>query len=302
MESDPREVELNFNSSNENNLEEMATLRNELAQELNSAVDIAESAPLEDAASSEVFEPTAMENSSPDASAVEPMENPAVNPMENPETAPLLRSRYPSNRAIGTPPLVNHNSSESFTAAETVAAGKSYGVALRCLREYQGLTYDDIKQVTLIPVNYLEALENEDLSALPPLVYVIAFIKTLCRFYKVSNATFEELVAELRSNLKCSCQNDELLNTIDVDSSGAIENERKLKRIILSIAGGAAAVILIIVLAVFLSTRSRQTPAPAPGGNAERVQMADNGNFDPNLIYTLLEPPTLDLPKLPVAE
>ena len=215
----------------------------------------------------------------------------------------LLSSRYPVNRPPGTPPLTNSADREPISAMEMAIAGKSYGCALRILREHNSLSFEELKQITMIQTSFLEALENEDLDALPPLVYVIAYVRTLCRFYKLSPETSHALVAKLKSNLEYSC-NDEILNSLEVDRSGAEANERKIKKILFGISSVvivlAAVIILLIVL---LSTPGREEPpTPVVQPQTQHEQGEKTTSFDPNTIYPLLEPPTLDLPKLPVAE
>ena len=291
MESDPREIELNFNGGSENsaerNIDELENVCSELSAELHTG-NVQESS-------------LQLQNVPEDAGNNDRAL--AAETADIQETAPLLRSRHPVNRPAGTPPLENTFAAEPVTAVEMAVAGKSYGAALRILREHRGLTYKDIEQVTLIQPRYQEAMENERLDALPPLVYVIAYIKTLCRFYKLSDDTVNKLVDGLRVKLKYSC-NDELMNSLDVDSSGVEVNDRKLKRILWSGAAAVLSVVLLILLIVVWSVRggSQGNGTEKTAVLSENANRQDNGNFDPNTIYPLLESPTLEVPKLPVAE
>ncbi|MBE6368793.1 MAG: helix-turn-helix domain-containing protein [Lentisphaerae bacterium] len=275
MEDKPRELELNFDSG---------AAAEQIAAELETA-NFTDNVP-----------PVAAEEV--DAAA----ENVAADSANDVEV--LLRSRHPANRPAGTPPLPGtvHN---TVSAMETAIAGKSYGMALRLLREQQNMSFKELEQLTRIQPRFLEALENEDLKVLPPLVYVIAYIRTLCRIYKLSDDTSQKLVAKLKEQLEYSC-NDELMNTLDIDRSGAAANELKLKKIIFAMAGLAVGVIAVIVLIVVLAVNSGSDGAAEPvaapsvtesAADAEKVE-----KFDPNSLYSLLEPPALDLPKLPVAE
>ena len=235
------------------------------------------------------------------AEAAEAVENPAVPVAVAADAQNLLRSRQPMNCPAGTVPLDSLAKDKiEVTRQERAIAGKSYGLALRTLREYNNLTMDDLEQITLIQKRYLEALENENLEALPALVYVIGFIRTLMRYYKISDAASDKMVAKLKEQLEYSC-NDEFINSLDVDRSGAEVNERKLKRIVLILAGAVAAVIVAVLLVVVLvrsnNSQGNELPEPIAPDNTADVQ-----KFDANTIYPLLEPPTLDLPKVPVAE
>lgn len=286
MEEQPREMELNFGNADKENLD--------------SAVENPAADTETDHSGGGIID---RENASNMSAPVQNSESPAAatSPVDS-----MLRSRYPANRPAGTLPL-NSGVHEQITTLEMAISGKSYGSALRILREQNNLTYKELEQVTMIQPRFQEALENERPDQ--PLVYVIAQIRTLCRFYKLSNATSDALVAKLKEQLEYSC-NDEIIGSLDVDRSGAEANERKLKKILFGIITAAVAVVLLItVLAILLSggcssDEMPQSPAEksgpasqitaAPGDNAEK--------FDSTAVYSLLEPPTLDLPKLPVAE
>ncbi len=288
------ELELNFGSGNPGveavgKSDELDAARAELAAELANTENDAEQLA---AAQAEADEIAAAQT----AADTRQRENPA------PAGAGAIpRSRQPVNRPAGTPPL---NKLDSGVAAPpppaAPAAHQSYGAALRSLREQRHMSFKDLEKETLIQPRYLEAIESENLDALPPLVYVIAYIRTLCKFYKLGDDEAQSLVGKLKGQLECTC-NDELLNTLEVDSSGAAVNERRLRRI-LSVAGGAIVLVLAgIGLVVYLALRSAPAAPPAGTGTGDTAAAATAG-FDPNTLFPLLEPPTLELAKLPVAE
>ena len=227
-------------------------------------------------------------------------EAPVVNNAANDEM-PFLRSRCPMNRPARTPPLEENIHPAAVNTLEAAIAGKSYGAALRTLREYSNVDYQELDRVTKIQPRYLEALENENLDALPPLVYVIGFIRSLARYYQLSDTISDQMVAELKDQLEYAC-NDDIINSLDVDSSGAEANVRKLKRIVMSFAAVAVIAVILIVAAVLLVRSWNKPAAEAPVKPVTATEKAGSAKFDPNTIYPLLEPPALDLPKLPVAE
>lgn len=284
MENTPQETDLNFTISSENAVPENAVAETQIQADL--FAGSAENS----VAAEEVMDVETEGSDVPFAGT------PAENVPANNETVDVLRSRQPMNRPAGTPPLEGIAGNENISAAELSVIGKSYGAALRMLREHNHVTYKDIELSTKIQEHYLVALENENLKALPPLVYVIAFIRNLCSYYKLSNDTSNQMVAKLKEQLEYTC-NDELINSLDVDASGAEVNERRIKRFIWGIAGILLAAVLISVIVVWLvkaSSRPEVTVVDMPAGKQQ--------HFDPNTVYPLLEPPTLDLPKLPVAE
>ena len=259
MENDPREMELNFSSA----------VCDEKSAEDN-IVDTAE---------------VCVE--SPAAEYVEP----AVGSI-----ADVPRSQLPANCPAGTMPLGDNPPPKKISAAELAVAGTSFGTALRMLREYHQLDYKALEQTTLIQTRYLEALENENLKALPPLAFVIGYIRSLCSFYKLSNDTTVQLVAKLKEQLEYSC-NDAMINSLEVDSAGEEVNTRRMKRIVWGFAGALALIAVLITGSVILFSQGDKPQVTVVESSA-----GEQRHFDPNTIYPLLEPPTLDLPKLPVAE
>lgn len=286
QENTPREVELNF-SANEEHIEDLEAARAELSGELNAMPETELAAPPE---------PETSSAEQPEATAAE-------TPAPEPE---ILRSRQPVNRPAGTPPLSGNSTLNNPSMLEQCLNGKSYGAALRMLREHKNLSYKDLEQIMLIQPRYLEALENEDLDALPPLVYVIAYIRGLARFYKLSSDTSDRLVAQLKEKMQYAC-NDEFINSLEVDRSGQEANDRKLKRLLGAFVGGVLGIVLITVLLIVLLNNSVRKNVPAKTANADGNPAAESaavgeGEFDPNTIYALLEPPTLDLPRLPAGQ
>ena len=297
MEDNPREMELNFECGNEQQLEELAAVRDELSCVVYSGADGANN----------------MVESIPEAEAAVAVEEPVEEPEKNKnfstfsqDTEVLLRSRYPVNRPGGTPPLNGGTVHNQVTALETAIAGKSYGIALRILREQHNISYKELEQITCIQPRFLAALENENLEDLPAVVYVIAFVRTLCRFYKLSEATSNAMVKELKAHLEYSC-NDELMNTLDIDRSGAAVNEQRLKKILMFITGTVIVFIaLIVLLVVMLTSKGDNTASSAQTEKSvpPTAETAANGEvkFDPDSRYLLLEAPVMELPKLPVAQ
>ena len=305
QENTPREVELNF-STNEERMEDLEAARAELSGELNALPDDLPEKGTE----------TVAEEFVSNTDNVEPAPAPAPGPESAPEPVPaapsapepeVLRSRQPVNRPAGTPPLENVHNSGGMSALEKSLAGKSYGTVLRMLREHHNLTFKDLEQVTKVQPHYWEALEKENLGALPPVVFVVGYIRKLGRYYKLSDETSNMLVEQLKENMKYSCP-DEIISSLEVDRTGQEENERKLKRLLVALVGGVLLVIAAIVLIIALFNSCGKKPAPVKqvspevSANGEAVLPDGKNSFDPNTVYVLLEPPTLDLPRLPAGQ
>lgn len=70
------------------------------------------------------------------------------------------------------------------------------GERLKEAREKKGLTLEAIEEETKIRKTYLEALENENFSVLPPKVYAVGFLR---RYAKTLGLDEEELVREFKA-------------------------------------------------------------------------------------------------------
>lgn len=75
-----------------------------------------------------------------------------------------------------------------------------FGEKLREAREQQGFTIEDVEEETKIRKLYIKALEEEDFSVLPPLVYANGFVKSYANFLNLNveelSREFKELIAD----------------------------------------------------------------------------------------------------------
>ncbi|MGE4564232.1 MAG: helix-turn-helix domain-containing protein [Victivallaceae bacterium] len=205
----------------------------------------------------------------------EPVSEPS--PVRTPVAAAPVRARAP----IPAPPPANG----------------SFGAYLRDLRLRNGFTIDQIAQETRIGTGYLNAIEREDYGDLPPPVYVLAYVKMLCAFYRLDEASTEVLTAELRQRLEIESQPPENPDKLVVDMESSQENPILLKRILLVI--GIALfllVALITVLAlVFVSPDKPRSADPVavtvPGGSPALL--------DEKQLLEIQPPPKLEVHVLP---
>ena len=121
----------------------------------------------------------------------------------------------------------------------------SFGEYLRRLRQENALSMEQIANETKIGVCYLEALENEDFSQLPPTAYVLGYVRKLCALYGVAADRADEITSGLREQLEYELPEDIAKSVIDHEISE--ENERKLRQLVVlfSAAGILAAAVLV---------------------------------------------------------
>ena len=158
------------------------------------------------------------------------------------------------------------------------------GEELRQLRNNQSLSLPEISAETRIKEEYILALEAEDFSRLPALVYVSAYLRKLCELYKVPAAETDAMVALLKENLTYEVPDQLVIKVIDRETDEA--ELRKLNQIAFGIV--AAAVLIVAVLTV---------------GVIMLISGAKKGNpstFNEESLLDIQEKPVLNVSVLPL--
>jgi len=88
-----------------------------------------------------------------------------------------------------------------------------FGETLREKREELGYSLKDVEEETKIRKFYLEALEKEEFSFLPPKVYAVGFVKKYARLLGLDE---KEMVAEFK-NLACDNEEKDEIGEIPAD-------------------------------------------------------------------------------------
>jgi cytoskeletal protein RodZ len=78
------------------------------------------------------------------------------------------------------------------------------GQLLREARERKGVTLADAQQATKIRLSFLQALEKEDFSVLPPPFYIRGFIKTYAVYLNIDPRNTVQLFDEMLENVHSS--------------------------------------------------------------------------------------------------
>lgn len=166
-----------------------------------------------------------------------------------------------------------------------------FGNYLRELRKRSGMDIDALAAATKIRSTYLEAIEREDYDDLPPIVYVLAYVKSLCGFYQLSPEYTELVTGELRQRLEYEAPDDPSKSVLDVEVSQ--ENPILLKKILLAGMFGFVGVAVLITVVVLVLTSGSTPPAStAPTGGAP-VQL------DEKTLIDLQKAPQLEVHVLP---
>lgn len=129
----------------------------------------------------------------------------------------------------------------------------SFGACFRELRELCGYSLHQLSELTKIRETYLAALEEEDLSTLPPLIYIIAYLRQLAKFYRLSDEVSDAITAELRGSLEYEKPENAAKQVIGSEKNE--ENDRILKKLVVGISAVVVLVLLLIGTALFLLLR-----------------------------------------------
>lgn len=163
------------------------------------------------------------------------------------------------------------------------------GETLAELRRRRGLDLDAVSDATWIKPGYLAALESEDFSELPQMVYVLAYVKKLCNFYGLSSDDTERLMSGLRDRLSYEIPED-----IDKSVVCREQDEDTRKQLHRITVGLVVAAVLLVGLLIFggtvLALRLRR-PDPAT--------IAPPAALEEGKILALLERPVLKVSRLP---
>lgn len=168
-----------------------------------------------------------------------------------------------------------------------------FGKLLNEARTRQNLSFQQVDDITKIRKEYLEALEREDFSRLPPPVFICAYVKKLCALYKVNPESTAQVVDELKKYMEVSLT-EEIMNNIEIDRAKSPESEAKLRNLLWM--GFAALIffagIVSLALLILFAPTGASTATTAVQANTAKA-------FDPARLEKLRPPESVGLSELP---
>ena len=202
--------------------------------------------------SSVAAEPVRKVETVPEKTAAEPVveEKRPVSPVR-PPVLPKYKAKVEEIEVPKVQPALQNNphflhrkrKAEEFSAEEKQAVSR----ILKAARNAAGLTLEDVENTTLIRIHYLVALEEADYDNLPRPVFVLAYLRKLCRLYNIPEEEEMQLVRPWR-NIPCELP-ENLPNTVQKDPE--VPNQKVLHQLeIALLAFGALIVLGIVVLIV----------------------------------------------------
>ncbi|MCP3965852.1 MAG: hypothetical protein GY750_01690 [Lentisphaerae bacterium] len=169
----------------------------------------------------------------------------------------------------------------------------SFGKYLQETRIEQGYSLSQVEDGTKIRSYYIEALENELVNKLPPGVFIFAYVRSICAFYKIPQGKVDFILEELKSKIDSNVP-QELYENINLDYEVDQESEQRLRNLTWLISGAAVLFIAIVTVAVILLL---------PGKPSKKVNTIVQGSkVDQAKVETIItgKPQTLDISALPV--
>jgi transcriptional regulator with XRE-family HTH domain len=205
------------------------------------------------------------------------------------ETAPDPVEPAPAPKPRTKPAAAAPERGAKKFSIEGIAPG-GFGRHLRDLRVRNGVTIAELAETTKIRSTYIEYLEDEDYESLPPAVYVLAYVKTLCAFYGLPESAVENMTAEIRHRLAYEAPDDPGRTIIDVEEGE--ENHIKLRRILLI--GGAGVLVVTglivwLILALIPAKPAATAVTPTAAATAAPTATATATGFKPLTEAQLLE-------------
>ncbi|MFA7230650.1 MAG: helix-turn-helix domain-containing protein [Victivallaceae bacterium] len=215
------------------------------------------------------------------------------------ESKPKPETNVPAKK-IAVSPLPTRKIIKDIEDEVLTGGHFSLGKYLQEARVQNGLSLFQVEMETKIRKNYIESLEREDFSNLPPSVYVIAYIRKLCSFYKVSAGKCDLIMEELKQHLDFSVP-ENMFVKMDIDHEVDEENEQKLKYLLW---GLAAAVIFFggmvtIAVMMLVSPGTSQPPRPANATTVAVTAPVSKTQFDQNRLSQLTPNPRIEMSELP---
>ncbi len=227
---------------------------------------------------------------------------------ETPSAAPAPVQNFAPAPEIQKPVVPPPTSSSGFgdasrkpskTLADELSKSKSpleisFGSSLRGIRETKGIDLNEVADRTKIRRDYLEAIEAEDFSRLPPAVFVCGYVRKICDLYGAPSEITDDIIQQLKGHAEYGLGEDNIEQIIDSDNETNREANRKTRNILYIV---IIAIVVFVIggigIIVLLSVSKRERgPVPPPVV----------GTFDPKSLEELNPPQVIKMSELPIPE
>lgn len=168
----------------------------------------------------------------------------------------------------------------------THLTGKTLGQLLAEARKEQGMTIEEVTQITLIRADYIKGLEEDDHKKLPPIIFVKAYVRALRDLYGLDEASCAMLQDHL-SDLEDPADVPE--KVVDELNKNVQINEEEARKVQLTgyYLLGALALLLIFLFSLviyFAAVRGKNVQTQKTVEKTEVIQPAAIDSLIPQII------------------
>ena len=186
-----------------------------------------------------------------------------------------------------------------------------FGDYLKAARTEAGYTLEQVEAVTKLRSHYLTALEKSDLKHLPPMVYVLAYIRSLKELYGLDDDGMSMIREKLHQTPDKSSVPPTLIQNLERDSLINEEENERIRHIFWAAAAGLGLLFVLIVWLIAAALMKPSVPeqtekVPAEEKETVPESVSPSGkpefrmeDFDALTAPQVLEPSTLQMDKKP---
>lgn len=202
-----------------------------------------------------------------------------------PEEDNARRKRIIEQTAREIPPLT----------LDLIPADTAFGKMLVLARENAGYSVEDVTDITRISNNNILALESENFKRLPSSIYRMAYLRELCRLYKLPQET-SDFILQLHAQF---CDEDAPSRGAAAEMNRIPGDDRKETWIFTGVIAAIGLVIILAIWAVIIALVKHNGEKEAyqqQTANAPAVQpVAAPVNFDQKKLENLMPERVLDI-------
>lgn len=148
------------------------------------------------------------------------------------------------------PPPVKRRSLRSTAA--------SLGALLSEARNNAGLSVEKVAEATRVRMNYINALESDNLSSLPSVVYIKAYVRALIKLYDLDNKSLDMINEYLQELEPPKDVPEKLLEDLGKDVQIS-KDEAKKVRMILFYTGGIILLLISLTITSIIAINIRNS-------------------------------------------
>lgn len=180
------------------------------------------------------------------------------------------------------------------------------GQILQEVRIQSGLSLAQIEQTTKIKADYISSLERDDYQALPPMVYVNAYVKNLCSLYNIGTEDMEKMLKNIKKD-SAPIVSEEIIQHIEEERQVNPEEGRKAQRLMIASIVVSLIFVTTLVFSGFKiyksykqakSATSSQTASSAVSAPGQSI--APSAGFNEKELEKLIVPQTFSIDELSV--